>query len=86
VKHHDRGIQYRSEMLESFAGWSLVQRVEESEDFAFIYVTSLSAHVIRKNRVVEGDIAAFLDSVRARISEAQANRAEAEANEATRWK
>jgi hypothetical protein len=44
----ERGLRVTTEMSESRLAWDAVERVEETADHIFIYVTSMSSHVIPK--------------------------------------
>jgi hypothetical protein len=44
----ERGLRVTSEMSESRLAWDAVERVEQTADHIFIYVTSMSAHIIPK--------------------------------------
>lgn len=54
------GLWERSEVSETRHAWRGIERIEESDDYAFIYVTSMSAHVIPKQSVTQGDPETFL--------------------------
>ena len=43
---------------------SKIDRILETEEFAFVYISSLQAHVIPKRRIQHGDVDAFLEQLR----------------------
>jgi hypothetical protein len=66
----DLGITRRTIMRMSFAAWPVVRRVEETSDYVLIYVSSIEAYVIRKNRVVDGDLDQLVKAVKEHIDAA----------------
>lgn len=60
----DQGIVERTEVGEARQSWRAVERIEESDDHAFIYVSSMMAHVIPKRAVETGDVQAFLSQAK----------------------
>lgn len=48
-----------------------VQKVEETEDYAFIYVSAVLAHTVPKARVPEAALTLFLDELRRLMADAR---------------
>lgn len=69
IEIDDSGISKRSDVRGSFAAWSVVRRLDETDTHVFVYVSSIEAHVIPKNRVTSGDLSAFINTVRDRVAE-----------------
>lgn len=57
------GLVIRSESGEEHTNWSAVERIETTPDYAFVYIGAISAHVIPRAKVVEGNFAEFVESV-----------------------
>ncbi len=57
----DDGIVERTKYNETRNSWRGVERIAETEKHAFIYVSSMAAHVIPKRSVSEGDPEAFIE-------------------------
>lgn len=60
----DQGIVERTDVGEARHAWRAVERIEESDDHVFIYVSSMMAHVIPKRAVKTGDVQAFLSQAK----------------------
>jgi YcxB-like protein len=60
----DRGLVERTEAGESRVIWRAVERIAETEEYAFIYLSSVTAHVIPKQAVTGGDANAFIARAR----------------------
>lgn len=58
----------KTDVNESRHAWSAVERVIETDDHAFIYLSSVQAHVIPKHRVKQGDYDSFIEKVREQIA------------------
>jgi len=54
------GLVERTEVNESRQSWQGVERIAETDTHAFIYVSSIMAHVIPKQSVTDGDPGAFI--------------------------
>jgi hypothetical protein len=46
-----------------------IERIAESPSYVFIYVSALTAHVVPKAAVTDGDLAAFVGQLRALLAE-----------------
>ena len=69
IEVDDEGIRKRSRFRESYAAWPVVRRMEETDGYLLIYVSSIEAHVIPKKRVMEGDLAVLTGIVEERIAD-----------------
>lgn len=49
-----------------FAG---IVKIAETPSHVFVYLNSLSAHVIPRSAVSSGDLASFVDALRARVAQ-----------------
>ena len=56
----DNGLVERTEVNESRLSWQGVERIAETDEHAFIYISSMMAHVIPKQSVTSGDVEAFM--------------------------
>lgn len=59
-----QGISETTNVGKSRRLWTAVNRIEETEDYAFLYITAISAHVIPKHNVTAGDAAEFIQRAR----------------------
>jgi hypothetical protein len=57
----------KTDVNETRHAWSAIDRVEETEDHAFIYISSIQAHVIPKHQISQGDYDSFIANVRQRV-------------------
>lgn len=60
----ESGMIERTEVSEAFINWSGIERIEEDDEFAFIYVASVMAHVVPKHRVIKGDSVEFIAHIK----------------------
>lgn len=60
-----QGIIERTDMNESRTAWRGVDRIVETEDYAFIYISAIMAHVIPKHATTTDDPTAFIARARA---------------------
>ena len=65
------GLTERTDVNESRQVWSAFDRIEETDDYAFLYISSIQAHVIPKNNVAAGDPDQFIDRVRTLFASSQ---------------
>lgn len=63
-------LQQRSEGGSDEVHFGAIERVAESPTHVFIYVSALSAHVVPRNKVAQGDLEAFVAQLRSRIAAA----------------
>jgi hypothetical protein len=56
----DNGLVERTEVNETRQSWNGVERIAETDERAFIYVSSMMAHVIPKKSLSAGDPDAFI--------------------------
>ena len=56
----DNGLVERTEVTETRQSWHGVERIVETDEHAFIYVSSMMAHVIPKHSVIAGDPNEFI--------------------------
>lgn len=57
----DDGLVERTEVNETRQSWRGVERIAETDEHAFIYISSMAAHVIPKHSMTVGDPDAFID-------------------------
>lgn len=62
----DENLITRTRVAESRIGWEAVERVASTADHTFIYVSALSAEVIPRRSVTEGDYDAFVKELNER--------------------
>jgi hypothetical protein len=67
----DEGLLERTEYNETKSSWAGIERVVSTPQYTFIYITSVSAHVIPRESVSEGDYDAFIQELTRRIHAAQ---------------
>jgi hypothetical protein len=60
----DDGICETTDVGEARRVWTSINRIEETEDYVFIYNTAISAYVIPKHQVTEGDASEFTHRAR----------------------
>ena len=58
------GLVERTPVSEATTAWQAIQRIEDTDRFTFIYTQVTHAHVVPRDRVIEGDCVAFCDAVR----------------------
>jgi hypothetical protein len=58
------GLMERTPVSEATTAWRAIRRIEDIDRFTFIYTQATHAHVVPRDRVVEGDCVAFCDAVR----------------------
>ena len=54
------GLIERTEFNETRQSWRGVERIGETDDYAFIYISAIMAHVIPRQTVIAGDPDAFI--------------------------
>jgi hypothetical protein len=64
LRIEENGLMELTSTSESRLAFSRIARIEETRDHAFIYISSLQAYVIPKNRIVSGDVVDFLARLR----------------------
>ncbi len=64
----DQWLTERTDYNEQRSSWESIGRIGSSDDRTFIYVSPLTAHVIPRERVQEGDYDAFVREVRRRAN------------------
>lgn len=63
----DEAIVETSDAGSTITKFSALDRVEDSEGYTFVYLTSVSAHVVPKSRISEGNHEAFISELRGRL-------------------
>jgi hypothetical protein len=63
----ERGLTEITSVNESRHAYSGISRIEETSDYAFIYISSLQAHVVPKRKILDGDIGSFMSNIRKRV-------------------
>lgn len=58
------GLVERTEVNETRQSWQGVERIVETDEHVFIYVSSLMGHVIPKRSVVSGDVDGFIEKAK----------------------
>jgi hypothetical protein len=48
-----------------------LERIETNSDYAFIYISAISAHIIPRNNLLEGDCDLFLQDIKKRYDQAE---------------
>ena len=66
----EKGLTEITSVNESRYTYSGLSRIEETSDYAFIYISTLQAHVVPKKKIVDGDIGSFMSIIRQRVSTA----------------
>jgi hypothetical protein len=56
----DDGVLETSPTGQTTTNWDGIVRVAETDDYVFLYITTNMAHVIPRNRLIEGDLDAFV--------------------------
>lgn len=54
------GIRTVTSVSDSLIRWSGILRIEETDDYAFLFVQTFAAYVIPKHRLIEGDALQFI--------------------------
>ncbi len=57
------GLRDTDETGEHFTAWSAVERLELTDAHVFVFTGALSAYVVARDRVVQGDLEGFLAEV-----------------------
>lgn len=63
----ENGLFEKTDVNESRHTWSAIDRVVETPDHAFIFISSIQAHIIPKHQIASGDYDAFMREVRKRV-------------------
>jgi len=64
----DDGIIATTEYGQGKTKWKGIQRVETCGDYTFVYVGAMSAHIIPKLRIIEGDYDLFVQEIMKRVA------------------
>jgi len=67
----DDGLVERTEYNENKSSWAGIERVVSTPRYTFIYITSVSAHVVPRESVSDGDYDAFTQELARRVHAAQ---------------
>ncbi len=65
------GLHETSEVSEGKTLWSGIERIGEDDDYLFVYVQAMMAHVIPKHRIDAGDLQALTDELRRRVGQSE---------------
>jgi hypothetical protein len=68
---NDKFLTERTDVNESRHAWSAINRIEETDEHAFLYISSLQAHVIPTREVISGDVDQFIQRSRQLLAAAQ---------------
>ena len=60
IEIDDDGLVERTEVNETRQSWHGVERIAETDEHAFIYISSVMAHIIPKQSVTAGDPDTFI--------------------------
>lgn len=63
----ESGLVERSAHSEQKTGWPAIEKVVSTDEYTFVYTSAVSAVVIPRSAVIEGDYEAYVDAVRKRI-------------------
>lgn len=75
LEMNDEVIIEKTDINERRDRWLGVQKVETDNDYAFIYVGALQAHVIPRKNIIEGNFDEFIEAARSYWQKAKPNRA-----------
>jgi hypothetical protein len=64
----ETGLREDSEAGSRFTTYTSLERVAETDQLVFIYLSAINAHVIARNRVSSGDLPAFVSALRGQLS------------------
>lgn len=60
----ERGLTTKSENSESLVMWTGIERVVESKDFTFFYLSSMHAHAFPRRNAISGDPVEFIEEAK----------------------
>lgn len=69
IRIDEDGLHETSEVSEGKTLWSGIERIGEDENYLFVYVQAMMAHVIPKHRIDAGDLASFTEELRRHVSQ-----------------
>ena len=72
LSFNDIGITEESENTRGTTSWKDVERIESSPDYTFVYVGPVSAYVIPRSGVIEGDYKSFVAELLQRYKKVKA--------------
>jgi len=61
------GIHEKTDVNEQLSAFSEIERIEITDTHVFIFIGTMQAHVIPKNKVLEGDLDAFVSALRGKM-------------------
>lgn len=64
----DEWLVERTDVNASRQAWKAIERIVETDEYVFIYLSAVSAHVIPKPAVTSGDLAAFVTRVKEKVA------------------
>ena len=63
----DSGLRLRFDNIEMKVAWSVIERVEITPEYAFLYISPTSAHVVPLSRITNGDVDAFVAELKGNL-------------------
>lgn len=63
----EKSITEITEVNETISHWDGILKIEDSENFAFIYIQANAAHIIPKHRIEEGDFDTFISECKSHL-------------------
>ena len=64
----DEGLVERTEASEQRTRWSAIERLGMTPDHMFVYVSALTAHVIPRASILEGNYESFVEGLKKKLS------------------
>lgn len=74
---NDEVIIEKTDVNERRDRWLGVQKIETDNNYAFIYIGALQAHIIPRKNIIEGNFDEFIEAARSYWQKAKLNRANA---------
>ena len=60
----DQGLLEKNDVGETLIYWHGIQRIDETDDYVFVFLTTMQAHAIPRHSVTEGELAAFVSELK----------------------
>lgn len=70
----DQGVKHVAPHGETMLSWDMIQQIELTDSQALVYVTALSALIIPRSGVTEGDYDAFIAALKERFDRQRSSR------------
>ncbi len=64
----ENGLREESEAGSRYTTYFSLERIAETDELVYVYLSAIDAHVLPRNRISSGDLTAFVSALRGHLT------------------